>query len=218
MGETHAQSKPEVPVVVCDPLDGSHNAEVGIPLFAISLSVMGIREKMQESSERKLGRVDVGVVASVFTDDEFYASKEAGSFQNGSRLSKAKSMSPEKSAPLHTVGIECGDVEYIKKIERKFTKSEIYKLRILGSAALSFCFLANGAFVGFLFVQPNKARTIDCPAGYLIAKEAGRIMKDLSGRVHDLDDMGVGFEHRVNIIGAQNSSLLKRLYGLVPKN
>ena len=29
-----------LPVVVCDPLDGSHNAEVGIPFFSLALSVI----------------------------------------------------------------------------------------------------------------------------------------------------------------------------------
>src|SRR5579875_941103 len=45
MGESKVRTDDPRPIVICDPLDGSHNAQVGIPLFSLSLAVLGIDNK-----------------------------------------------------------------------------------------------------------------------------------------------------------------------------
>ena len=50
LGEVPSKDKEAPrPIIVCDPLDGSHNAEVGIPLFSISLCT---RTKQRDEAER----------------------------------------------------------------------------------------------------------------------------------------------------------------------
>ncbi len=213
-GEIPNGDMSHVPVVICDPLDGSHNAQIGIPLFSISLAVVGIQRRINPTQARKFGDVDVGIVQSIFTDDEFLAIRNVGSFHNGSRLSHAVKVSASTST-FHTLGVECGDIDYLKRLEKNLTKSDVYKVRVIGSAALGFCFLASGSLSAFVFAQPEKARTIDSPAGYLIAREAGRAFADLDGVLSDLEEAEIGFHSRINIVGAQNKKMLSRLLEII---
>ena len=210
LGEKELPEEGERPVVVCDPLDGSHNAQVGIPFFAISLSVLGLRRKLPQNEKRYFRDVDIGVIQSVPTSDEFTAIKGKGAVHNGNSISNEFEKFQD-GKKIETLEIECGDVNYLKKLIMHLTAQEIYKIRTLGSAALGFSLLANGTIRGFIFAQPSGARTIDSPAGYLIAKESGRIVTDLSGKLNDLDSVEIGFHSRMSILGAANKIVHKQL-------
>lgn len=206
------------PVIMCDPLDGSHNAQVGLPLFSVSLSVLGLNRRIRPKEKRHLGDVDVALILNIPSKDEFYAIKGFGAFHNGSRITndiKRKNGSQEEEKRFPTIGIECGDVDYLKQVMKNLSSQNVYKLRVLGSAAISYCLLAEGTFDGFLFVQPNGARTIDSPAGYLIAKEAGRVFGDLSGENKDIDQVELGFHSRINLIGARDRKAFTKFAEIV---
>jgi myo-inositol-1(or 4)-monophosphatase len=209
IGEIESHGKEARPIVFCDPLDGSHNALVGVPLFSISLSVLGLCKRIFSNESRHLGDVEIGLIQSVPSDDEYFAIKGHGAFHNGNQILDRGKFSREKR--FHTVGVECGDLDFIKKILKNLGTEQVYKLRILGSAAMSYCMLADGSFDGYIFVQPNGARTIDSPAGYLIAREAAREFSDLSGKMKDLDEVKLGFDSRINIVGARDHATLTRL-------
>jgi myo-inositol-1(or 4)-monophosphatase len=206
------------PIVLCDPLDGSHNAQVGLPLFSISLSVFGLRRKIARNEKRRLGDVDVGLILNIPAKEEFYAIKDVGSFHNGTGVPDQKAKKDEeKNDRFSTIGIECGDVNYLKKVMENLSTASVYKLRVLGSAAISYCLLADGALDGLLFVQPNGARTIDSPAGYLIAREAGRHFADLSDEIKDVDRVVVSFDSRINLVGARDQRTLEKLRHIIGK-
>jgi myo-inositol-1(or 4)-monophosphatase len=209
IGEIKSRGAESKPIIFCDPLDGSHNALVGVPLFAISLSVLGLRRKIFPGESRHLGDVDIGLVLSVPSEDEYCAIREQGSFHNQKEILHSNEARP--NTRFQTLGIECGDVDFMKTILKNLRTKEVYKLRVLGSAAMSYCMLADGSFDGFIFVQPNGARTIDSPAGYLIACETGQVFTDLSGELKDLDDVKLGFDSRINIVGARDGRALARL-------
>ncbi len=221
MGEVRGSRDAEVPkpIILCDPLDGSHNAQVGLPLFSISLSVFGLRRKIRRGDRRRLGDVDVGLVFNIPAKEEFYAIKGMGAFHNKKNIpgKSSKRVREKKDERFSTVGMECGDVDYLKKVMDNLSSESVYKLRVLGSAAISYCLLAEGTFDGFIFVQPNGARTIDSPAGYLIAREARRIFADLSGQVKDIDSVEVGFDSRINLIGARDQETLLKLRRILGK-
>lgn len=200
---TRVDSDPTIPVVVCDPLDGSHNAEVGIPLFCVALSVVQPRE----INHRTFGSVTNSLITSIKTEDEFVGMKGGGSFHNGRKLKQGKSGS---SHLVNTLLIETSDLEYMRdNILSRLTKADVNKTRLLGSAALSYCMLAAGAAEGFIFAQYGGARTIDSPAGYLIAKEAGAEFCNLTkGLETAIQDVQIGFASRVNIVGARDRETL----------
>ncbi|MHB1908744.1 MAG: inositol monophosphatase family protein [Nitrososphaerales archaeon] len=204
-------SKSAKPIVLCDPLDGSHNAQVGIPLFSISLSVIGLARRILPNEARHFGDVDIGLIRNICSGDEYYAIKGAGAFHNLARINRPNS----KGGRFETLGIECGDVDLLKDILSKLSSKQVYKVRVLGSAAISYCLLADGTFRGFIFAQPGGARTIDSPAGYLIARETGCVFQDLSGKARSIDSVDVGFESRINLAGAVDDSSLSKLTQLV---
>jgi myo-inositol-1(or 4)-monophosphatase len=213
-----ASTKSPAPVVVCDPLDGSHNAQVGIPLFSLALSV--IENKDDSSASRTFGNISNSLITSIKTDDEFVASKGKGAFHNGKRMKPASTISgPQK---IHTLLVETSDVDYLRdRILSKLSKDQVNKTRLLGSAAISYCMLAGGSADGYIFAQPGGARTIDSPAGFLIAREAGCVFSNVSESTHtsNLEDVEVGFDSRVNIVGARNSGVLTYLQnqlGILP--
>ena len=215
IGEIKTRGTQYKPIIFCDPLDGSHNALVGIPLFSISLSVLGLNRGMDPSERRYLGDVDIGFILNVPSKDEFYAIKGLGSFHNQRPI--IASREPSVRARFATLGIECGDLDFLKAILKNFGTKEVYKFRVLGSAAISYCMLAEGSFDGFIFVQPNGARTIDSPAGYLIAREMGRVFSDLSGKTKNLDKVELGFDSRINVVGGKNRKSLSRLIRILRK-
>ncbi|MGI0091693.1 MAG: inositol monophosphatase family protein [Nitrososphaerales archaeon] len=209
LGEIKPQKGSEpLPVVICDPLDGSHNAQVGIPFFAVSLSVIVGTAKTQ-TLPRTFGNVGAGFVLSVKTNDEYFARKGTGAFHDGVKL-KPRTWAPPRA---ETLLVETGDVDFLReKLISNLSKKEVYKIRVLGSAALSYCLLADGSADGLIFAQPGGgARTIDSPAGYLIAREAGCVFADLSGKYLYIDRVEVGFHSKIDLIGASNSKMLTRL-------
>ena len=199
------------PIVICDPLDGSHNAQIGLPLFAVALSVVGINRPLKDNEKRTFGQVDTACILSVLTDDEYSAQKGLGAYHNGSKMKRRD----QDIQRLETLLIECGDAEYLKQYMLKLTNDFVYKTRILGSAALSYCYLADGTADGMLFVQPGGARTIDSPSGYLIAREAGCVFQELSGKHASVDEIEIGFHSKMNIAGANSSATLSRLLSKV---
>ena len=102
-------------------------------------------------------------------------------------------------------------MDYLRSITAKLYTSFVSKTRLLGSAAISYCLLADGSADAFIFAQPRGARTIDSPAGYLIAKESGCVFEDFLGKAQNIDEVEVGFHSRISLIGASNEELLRFL-------
>ena len=210
MGEVPVKNGDSLPFVICDPLDGSHNAQVGIPFFSLSLSV--IEPHGNGKTPRTFGNISVGLISSIKTEDEYFAIKGKGAYHNGANLPSSR----KTPLQIETLLVETGDVVFLReKLIKKLSKRLIYKTRILGSAALSFCLLADGSADGFIFAQPGGARTIDSPAGYLIAREAGCVFADISGKHLDVDRVEVGFHSKIDLVGASNAKTLSQLTRLV---
>jgi myo-inositol-1(or 4)-monophosphatase len=206
LGEVKVRNGDSLPVIICDPLDGSQNAQVGIPFFSLSLCVIEPRKK------RIFGNIHSGLVTSIKTDDEYFATKGLGAYHNGSRLPKRHGTSKR----IETLLVETGDIDFLReKLINRLSLRLVYKMRILGSAALCYCLLADGSADGFVFAQPGGARTIDSPAGYLIAREAGCVFADLSRKRRIVEDVEVGFDSSLDLIGASSKKTLARLKRLV---
>jgi myo-inositol-1(or 4)-monophosphatase len=194
----------DVPVVVCDPLDGSHNAEVGIPFFSLALSVI------EPGQSRTFGNIASALITSIKTEDEYVAQEGRGAFHNGKRLKASSSVETD----IRTLLVECSDIDYLREnILARLTKEEVNKTRLLGSAAMSYCMLSQGSGDAMVFAQPGGARSIDSPAGFLIAREAGCTFSNVTDGAMDksIDGIEVGFDSRLNIAGARNSTILSTI-------
>jgi len=150
---------------VLDPLDGTVNYAVGVPLFAVSLALLHD------------GQPQLAWVLDVCSGELFRA-RRGGGATLGDRPLEAKS--PESGVlPLGAssgfIGwlLSKGDVSPLEEILRHFGK-----IRIYGSQALQLCYVASGRLLANV---SREAKLWDDAAGALIATECGRRYTGLSG-------------------------------------
>lgn len=150
---------------VLDPLDGTVNYAVGVPLFAVSLALLHD------------GQPQLAWVLDVCSGELFRA-RRGGGATLGDRPLEAKP--PQGGVfPLGAssgfIGwlLSKGDVSPLEEILRHFGK-----IRIYGSQALQLCYVASGRLLANV---SREAKLWDDAAGALIATECGRRYTGLSG-------------------------------------
>jgi myo-inositol-1(or 4)-monophosphatase len=156
---------------VIDPLDGTTNFAHGLPIFSVSIGV------------QKNGETIAGVVYDVMRDVIFSAEKNGGSFENGSRI--IVSNNDNLGHSVLVTGFPYNIRENPDKAFERFTAflKKARAIRRLGSAAIDFCYVANGVFDGFWEVSLHPW---DLCAGKLIVEEAGGLVTDFDGNPVDI--------------------------------
>jgi myo-inositol-1(or 4)-monophosphatase len=141
--------------VVIDPIDGSLNAKRGIPFFSVSIAV---------AEGSTMGDVHFGYVYDFGTGEEWVARRGEGATLNGERLTVA---------PKTTIEILSFEATLTSLVARDAQKvAELaYRLRIMGSLALSLCHLAAGRVDAVCSLKG--ARSVDIAAAQLLVRETG---------------------------------------------
>jgi myo-inositol-1(or 4)-monophosphatase len=142
-------------IVVIDPIDGSLNAKRGIPFFSVSIAVAG---------GPTMADVHFGYVYDFGTGEEWVANRGRGATLNGERLTVR---------PKDTIEILSFEATLTSLIARDAPKIAdlAYRLRIMGSLALSLCHLAAGRVDAVCSLKG--ARAVDIAAAQLLVREAG---------------------------------------------
>jgi myo-inositol-1(or 4)-monophosphatase len=143
-------------VVVVDPIDGSLNAKRGIPFFSVSIAV---------ADGETMGDVHFGYVYDFGTGEEWVARRGGGATLNGEPLGAVR--------PKDTVEILAFEATRTDLIARDAPKVAdlAYRLRIMGSLALSLCQLASGRVDAVCSLKG--ARSVDIAAAQLLVREQG---------------------------------------------
>ncbi len=151
---------------VIDPLDGTTNFAHGLPIFSVSIGL------------QKNGETVAGVVYDVMRDVIFSAEKNSGSFENGKRINVNKN--ENLGHGILVTGFPYDIRENPDKAFERFIEflKHARGIRRLGSAAIDFCYVANGVFDGFWEVSLHPW---DLCAGKLIVEEAGGLVTDFDG-------------------------------------
>ncbi|MCX8104859.1 MAG: inositol monophosphatase [Ignavibacterium album] len=151
---------------VIDPLDGTTNFAHGLPIFSVSIGVQYKEETI------------AGVVYDVMRDVVYSAEKGSGAFENGKKISVSSNEKIEES--LLVTGFPYNVAQNPEKAFERFIVmlKTARAVRRLGSAAIDFCYVANGVFDGFWEVHLNPW---DICAGKLIVEEAGGKVTDFNG-------------------------------------
>lgn len=143
--------------VVIDPIDGSLNAKRGIPLAGVSIAV---------ADGEDMAAVRFGYVAELHEGGfEWWARAGEGAWEDGRAL-----LSTDVDR-IEVLGLESADPKLVAPAAERLKDSEIHRLRILGSIALSLCYVAAGRFDGMSTLWG--ARSVDAAAAQLIVREAG---------------------------------------------
>ncbi|MGZ8696062.1 MAG: inositol monophosphatase family protein [Gaiellaceae bacterium] len=142
--------------VVIDPIDGSLNAKRGIGFFALSIAV---------ASGSTMGDVDFGFVHDFGTGEEWTATRGEGATLDGRPL--------EGDLPKERIEILAFEATRTALVaEKAVAVVELaYRLRIMGSLALSLCHLAAGRIDAVCSLKP--ARAVDIAAAQLLVLERG---------------------------------------------
>jgi myo-inositol-1(or 4)-monophosphatase len=142
--------------VVIDPIDGSLNAKRGIGFFALSIAV---------ASGPTMGDVDFGFVHDFGTGEEWTATRGAGTTLGGVPLGGDR--------PKEQIEILAFEATLASSVAEKAVAvvDIAYRLRIMGSLALSLCHLAAGRIDAVCSLKP--ARAVDIAAAQLLVLERG---------------------------------------------
>ena len=158
----HAEMSGEKGTIFLDPVDGTYNAVVGIPFYALSIAYA------------EEGIVQQGYVQNLATGETFHAVRGRGACLDGNPVHVSDTSLLEESA-MSVYGRKF-DPTRVLQVSRK-----IRRWRLLGASALELCYVGCGRIDGFIDVR-GTLRVTDAAAGMLVCEEAGGIVSDLEGR------------------------------------
>jgi myo-inositol-1(or 4)-monophosphatase len=175
--------------VVIDPIDGSLNARRTIPSHSVSIAV---------ASGLSMADVEFGFVHDFGAGEEFVARRGEGAMLDDGPA--RVSVEPGK---LEIVGLESAEPERsLPALQGLVGKA--YRLRVVGSIAITVAYVAAGRFDAMLSLRP--CRSVDAAAAQLIAREAGGAVAfgDLS-----LEEAALDLDARYPIAAARDGSGLE---------
>lgn len=140
-------------LAILDPLDGSTNADRGIPWFSTSIAFVDAKG------------LRAAVVVNQISGDEFTATRGGGAFRNGESIRVAD----EKLLSECVVGLSG-----LPK-----TNPGWWQFRVLGSAALDLCLVASGGLDAWVDCESHGVW--DYAGGMLIVAEAGGTVQEVFG-------------------------------------
>jgi myo-inositol-1(or 4)-monophosphatase len=148
------------PFVVIDPVDGSLNAKRRLPFYALSIAF---------ASGETMSDVSFGYVFDLSTGEEWWAEEGGGAFVDAQRLGPL-----EVREELEIVGIETARPQLFGEHADGIAALPSRRIRVLGSVALSLCFVADARLDGMLSLR--SVRSVDVAAAQLIVREAGGVV------------------------------------------
>ncbi|MBN8867445.1 MAG: hypothetical protein J0H98_07810 [Solirubrobacterales bacterium] len=176
--------------VVIDPIDGSLNVKRTIPRHSLSIAV---------ATAPNMAAVEFGYVYDFGTEDEYLAQSGEGAYLNERRLE------PSGREGLEVVGVEGAAPADLAPMLAKLA-GKVYRVRCIGSLAISISSVASGRFDGLVF--PHLSRSVDVAAAQLIAREAGALV-DLGD--DGLSAVGLALEDRFPVTVAASAEGLETL-------
>lgn len=143
---------------VIDPLDGTTNFSVGLPIFSVSIGV------------EHRGETIAGVVYDPYLDEMFHAVRGEGAFLNGNpiHVSGKTEMAEAVVATGFPVDKHLNADNNLDNFARIFT--QVRGIRRLGSAAMDICYCAAGILDGYWELNLHEW---DVCAATLILHESG---------------------------------------------
>lgn len=189
-GEVELGSEPALKVII-DPIDGSLNVRRTIPSHSLSIAI---------ADEDAMSAVSFGFVHDFGADEEFAAARGEGATLNGTAL--------EADPPdfgLEVVGLESAEPSLVEPAIAALA-GKAYRLRVVGSIAITLSYVAAGRFDAMLSGRP--CRSVDAAAAQLIVREAGGVC-DFAG--HPDGSAPLGLDARYPVAGCRRAEHLETI-------
>jgi myo-inositol-1(or 4)-monophosphatase len=181
--------------LVIDPIDGSLNAKRGVPLYSLSIAV---------ADGDDMASVTFGYVTNFPSGEEWWAFRGQGAWCDGEPLEPAAD-----GTPLEILGVESAHPRLVAAAAGALAETSAHRLRIVGSIALSLCYVASARFDGMLSLRP--ARSVDAAAGQLIVREAGGAVSFPDSGAPEPMEAGLGLDMRSRIVAGATEEILDGL-------
>ncbi len=185
--------------VVIDPIDGSLNVRRTLPHHSLSVAV---------ATGPDMSEVEFGYVYDFGPEEEFHATAGRGAFLGERRLLVEPRGDRDRMELVGVEGAEPGRLEpWLGGL-----KGQAYRLRCVGSLAITVAWLAAGRLDGMF--SAHTSRSVDVAAAQLIAREAGALV-ELGDT--GLDQIGFELEDRFTVTGATDPAWLETLRSARPE-
>ncbi len=168
--------------VVIDPIDGSLNTRRTLPAHSLSIAV---------ASGGSMADVEFGYVYDFGAGEEFAARRGGGATRDGRPLEVAAD-----GAKLELLGVESAAPGLMRPLDEALD-GEVFRLRVIGSIAITAAYVAAGRLDGMLSLRP--CRSVDIAAAQLIVREAGG---ELAFGGLGLEEADLGLDARFPIAAA----------------
>jgi myo-inositol-1(or 4)-monophosphatase len=150
--------------VLIDPIDGSLNAKRGMSHYALSIAV---------ADGPTMADVAFGFVYDFGPGEEWSARRGEGAWLDGRRIDTPQ---PERRLPdgrLEMIAIESSDPRWMAPAIEALS-ANVYRVRAIGSIAISLCQLAPTRVDGMLTLW--RTRAVDVAAAQLVVRETGALV------------------------------------------
>jgi myo-inositol-1(or 4)-monophosphatase len=183
----------ELPLVVVDPIDGSLNAKRGIPFFSLSIAV---------AEGETMDDVVFGFVHDFGSREEWTVRRGEGAWLDGKALGAVQ--------PKDEIEILSFEATLTSLVARDASKVAdlAYRLRIMGSLALSLCHLSAGRVDAVCSLKP--ARSVDIAAAQLLCRELG-LAVDLFDVEEPFGAAPLDLEQRSRVVAAGSDAVCRRI-------
>lgn len=185
--------------VVIDPIDGSLNAKRDLPFYGLSIAVAG---------GPTMGDVELGYVADLAADEEWWAVRGGGAWHGAERLARLGG-----EAPLELLGVDSATPALVAAASGALESTGAHRLRALGSIALHLCSVAAGRLDAMLSLAAS--RSVDAAAGQLLVREAGGAVA-FPDAAADCLEAGLDLGMRSRIVAARDEGMLAGLVRSLP--
>ena len=179
--------------IVVDPIDGSLNAKRGIPFFSVSIAV---------AEGETMDDVRFAYVYDFGSGEEWVAEQGKGARLNGVEL--------DGTRPKEEIEILSFEATLTRSVAEKAASvvGLAYRLRIMGSLALSLCHLAAGRVDAVCSLKA--ARAVDIAAAQLLVRERGLAI-DLP-EAPPFGAAPLDIEGRSRVVAAATPEVCERLF------
>ena len=179
-------------VVVVDPIDGSLNAKRDMPWHALSIAI---------ARGNAMADVEFGYVATIDGAEEWRAARGEGAWLGEQRLDVAGGR-----GELEVLGVESARPELVAEASDALAASGARRLRMIGSIALSLCYVGGMRFDAMLSLRT--CRSVDAAAAQLVVREAGGLVSFPDAGGESLS-ASLDLDMRSRVIAAPNRELLE---------
>lgn len=175
-GEKIVGLNPEIAIII-DPVDGTHNAAMGIPFYSVSIAI----------SDVDVNEIYFGYVEDLVNHDVYYAQKNRGAYLNGYKIQVSDKFNL-KELSISVYGNQSIQITNLCQ--------KVRRLRVFGCISLELCYVACGKLDAFIDMRES-IRLTDVAAGKLILEESAGLVTDDKGNKLILKE---GIINRVSMI------------------